>query len=109
MTVKEMMLKLQKDNIDIDFYDNYDERAFVAYCGTVWTEKAEQKYKKAFDLPVELCKMPDPTHYGIIIVNCDTAEEAQALYNLLYSMAGYLETPEEYEELYPDKLNGFDA
>ena len=50
MTVKEMMLKLlaEDDCPDIDFCDDYDERAYIAYCGNHWSPKAEEKYAKGF-------------------------------------------------------------
>ena len=97
MTVKEKMLELQKDCFDIDFCDDYDERAYMAYCGTRWSEKAEEKYKDGFNLPIL-----DATE-NVILVHCETANEAQALKRLLASMAGYLETEEEYDELYPEE------
>ncbi len=103
MTVKEVMQKIIDEGIgDIDFCDDYDERAYVAYCGNHWSPKAEEKYARAFNLPVDEKYSRFGSNYDIVIVHCEDAKDAQALRNLLYSMAGYMETEEEYNELYPE-------
>lgn len=99
MTVKEKMLQLLEDpdGADIDFCDDYDERAYVAYCGNRWTPEAEEKYARAFNLPVDEKNSDE----SIVIVHCETAKEANALSSLLYAMAGYIDA-EEYDRLFPD-------
>jgi len=100
MTVAEVMRKIREENIgDIDFCDDYDERAFVAYCGNNWTEEAEQKYARAFNLQVD--KMRFGSNYDIVIVHCETGKDAQALADLLYAMAGYI-AESEYDRLFPE-------
>lgn len=103
MTVKEMMLKLLKDpdGVDIDFCDDYDERAYVAYCGNHWTPEAEEKYARAFNLTIDEESSRFGSNYDIVIVHCETAKDAQALANLLYAMAGYIDE-EEYDRLFPE-------
>ena len=110
MTVKEMMLKLladteaNGDSPDIDFCDDYDERAYVAYCGNHFSDKALKKYADGFNLPIdeESTNLDGRNGYPIVIVHCEKAKDANALRDLLYSMAGYLEAEEEYDELYPE-------
>lgn len=103
MTVAEMMRKLQKEDRDIDFCDDYDERAYVAYCGTHFSEKALNKYARGFSLEIDEANTFLDGKYPIVIVHCQTAKDAEALRKLLYSMAGYLEPEEEYNELYPEE------
>lgn len=102
MTVAEMMRKLQKEGLDVDFCDDYDERAYVAYCGTHFSEKALEKYARGFNLEIDEKNTDLTGKYQIVIVKCPTAKDAEALRNLLYSMAGYREPEEEYNELYPE-------
>ena len=103
MTVKEMMQKLlDEDANDIDFCDDYDERAYVAYCGNHWSPKAEEKYAEGFALTVDEEYSRLDGDDRIVIVHCENSKDANALKNLLLSMAGYLESSEEYDELYPE-------
>ena len=103
MTVKEMMLKLlAEDANDIDFCDDYDERAYIAYCGNHWSPKAEEKYAEGFALTVDEKYSRLTGDDRIVIVHCENAKQANALNRLLASMAGYLEGEEEYNELYPE-------
>lgn len=102
MTVAEMMRKLQKEDRDVDFCDDYDERAYVAYCCTPFSEKALKKYADGFNLEIDEENTDLTGNYQIVIVKCQTAKDAEALRKLLYSMAGYLEPEEEYNELYPE-------
>lgn len=103
MTVKEMMLKLlaEDDCPDIDFCDDYDERAYVAYCGNHWTPEAEDKYVRAFNLPIDEKSSRFGSNYDIVIVHCENASDAQALADLLYAMAGYIDE-QEYDRLFPE-------
>lgn len=98
MTVKEMMQKIIDEDLgDIDFCDDYDERAYVAYCGNHWSKKAEEKYARAFGL--EVCPFDDGD--CCVLVKCPTGKDAQALADLLYAMAGYI-GENEYDELFPE-------
>ena len=98
MTVKEMMQKIIDEGLgDIDFCDDYDERAWCAYCGNHWSPKAEEKYARAFNLEVYPFKEEDCS----VLVKCDTAKDAQALEDLLEAMAGWIDE-KEYEELFPE-------
>lgn len=102
MTVKEVMQKIIDEGIgDIDFCDDYDERAYVAYCGNHWTPEAEEKYARAFNLPVDEKSSRFGSNYDIVIVKCETAKDAQALSDLLYAMAGYI-AEDEYDRLFPE-------
>lgn len=102
MTVKEVMQKIRKENIgDIDFCDDYDERAYVAYCGNNWTPEAEEKYARAFNLPVDEKNSRFGSNYDIVIVHCATDMDAQALRDLLFAMAGYI-AESEYDRLFPE-------
>lgn len=102
MTVKEVMQKIIDEGIgDIDFCDDYDERAYVAYCGNHWTPEAEQKYARAFNLPVDEKSSRFGSNYDIVIVKCENAKDAQALADLLYAMAGYI-AEDEYDRLFPE-------
>lgn len=98
MTVKEMMQKIIDEGLgDIDFCDDYDERAWCAYCGNHWSPKAEEKYARAFNLEVYPFKEGDCS----VLVKCDTAKDAQALEDLLEAMAGWI-GEKEYDELFPE-------
>ena len=100
MTVKGMMQKIIDENIcggDIDFCDDYDERAWCAYCGTRWTAEAEERYARAFALEV-YDFVPERGDCGVL-VKCDTAADAQALAELLYGMAGHI-ADSEYDKLF---------
>lgn len=103
MTVKEMMQKLLAEDEcpDIDFCDDYDERAYVAYCGNHWTTEAEEKYARAFNLPIDEKNTRLDGDYPIVIVHCETGKDANALSGLLYAMAGYIDS-EEYDRLFPE-------
>lgn len=98
MTVKEAMQKIiDEDMNDKDFCDDYDERAWCAYCGNHWSAKAEEKYSRAFNL--EVCDFTDDD--DIVIVKCPTGKDASALRDLLSAMAGYI-ADSEYDELFPE-------
>ena len=102
MTVKEVMQKIIAEGIgDIDFCDDYDERAYVAYCGNHWSPEAEEKYARAFNLPIDEKASRFGSNYDIVIVKCENAKDAQALSNLLYAMAGYI-AEDEYDRLFPE-------
>ena len=102
MTVKEVMQKIIDEGIgDIDFCDDYDERAYVAYCGNHWTPEAEEKYARAFNLSIDEKASRFGSNYDIVIVHCETAKDAQALSDLLYAMAGYI-AEDEYDRLFPE-------
>lgn len=102
MTVKEIMQKIIAEDIgDIDFCDDHDERANIAYCGNHWSAKAEEKYAHAFALPIDEASTRLEGKYPIIIVHCETGKDASALADLLYAMAGYIDE-EEYDELFPE-------
>jgi len=102
MTVKEVMQKILDEGIgDIDFCDDYDERAYVAYCGNHWSPDAEQEFERAFNLPVDEKNSRFGSNYDIVIVHCETAKDAQALSDLLYAMAGYI-GEKEYDRLFPE-------
>lgn len=98
MTVKEAMQKiLDEDMNDKDFCDDYDERAWCAYCGNHWSAEAEERYSRAFNLEVYDFTDED----DIVLVKCPTGRDAQALRELLSAMAGYI--PEsEYDRLFPE-------
>lgn len=100
MTVKEIMQLIRSKEMDVDFYDDYDERVCCAYCCTNWSEKAEVKYNHAFILEVASYSLDEDAPY--VTVKCKNEEDVNALGALLYSMAGYLEDTEEYDELYPE-------
>ena len=102
MTVKEMMQKLiDEDANDIDFCDDYDESAWCAYCLNHWSPEAEEMFKTAFNLPVDMESSRLEGNDRVVIVHCENDEEVYSLYTLLYAMAGYV-SEEEYDRLFPE-------
>ena len=83
ITVKDMFDLLRASETDFDFSDDYDERAWCAYCGTKLSEEGEKHYARALALPV--VKFTGET----FIVGCKNGKDAQVLSDLLHDMAGY--------------------
>ena len=83
MKVRELI----KTNIDIDVYDDYDERLGIAYCyGYGVTEEGEKRFKKALDMDVELVNGFGGT---VGIVHCETGKEATRAMNFFNALAGW--------------------
>lgn len=76
---------------DIDVCDDYDERAWIAYCGTQLTEEGFKEFEVALDRP---CYYNVPSN--TLIIECDDGKQAQAVKDLFYSMSGYC-TESQYE------------
>lgn len=106
MNVLDMMYKLSSnpDSADIDFCDDYDERALCAYCGIRLTEAGKKKYERALNLKIDEKNTRLSGSYLIVIVHCDKAADAQALADLLYGMAGYIEES-EFNEYFLDSYD----
>ena len=106
MNVLDMMYKLSSnpDSADIDFCDDYDERALCAYCGTRLTEAGKKQYERALNLKIDENNTRLSGNYPIVIVHCDKAADAQALADLLYGMAGYIEES-EFNEYFLDSYD----
>ena len=93
--------------IDIDVYNDVIDDMGIALCGpTKLTEKGEQEFKEALDLPVEILD-PD-TPYQRVIVMIDDPDEAvwkrrrKILRRFLWSAAGYL-NDELYNEWFEEE------
>lgn len=100
-TVKQILDLFRLSEIDVDIYDDYDERCGIAYCGEKLTKKAEEKYARALALPVA-CLFKEEFGLIAVSVHCENAEEADALKDLLEAAAGYIGA-EEYDELFNDE------
>ncbi len=82
--------------LDIDVYNDVIDDLGIALCGpTKLTEKGEQEFKEALDLPVEILD-PD-TPYQRVMVMIDDPDEAiwkrrrRILRKFLWSAAGYVD------------------
>ena len=82
--------------IDIDVYNDVIDDTGIALCGpTKLTDKGEQEFKEALDLPVEILD-PD-TPYQRVMVMIDDPDEAvwkrrrRILRKFLWSAAGYVD------------------
>lgn len=87
-----MKLKdLIAETMDIDVYDDYDERCGMAVCGPVeLTEKGKAVFGEVVNLECEIHDYAgDPYGYHAV-VHCETAEEAEKLKNFLLAAAGYV-------------------
>lgn len=110
MTVKEMMERVRKDGNDVDFIDNYDERALCAYCGTKLTEEGEREFADALALEIDeentlyegLFNDNLVKKYGEqVVVKCNTEKDARCLNDLLKCMAGYC-GEDDYDKWFSD-------
>lgn len=90
MNMETMKVKNLLDlDIDIDIYDDYDERCGIAFCGSVeLTKEGKAKFKDALSLSITIYNMETA------IVHCKGREEAEAAAELFNSLAGYCTTEE---------------
>lgn len=73
-----------KADIDIDVYDDYDERCGMAVCGPVkLTEEGKATFSRVLDMSADIVG-------DHAVVHCDTAEEAELLKHFLLAAAGYI-------------------
>ena len=81
---------LIKADIDIDVYDDYDERCGMAVCGPVkLTEEGKATFSRVMDMDVEIYDFKGAYGYHAV-VHCETAEEAEMLKHFLLAAAGYI-------------------
>lgn len=71
-------------DIDIDVYDDYDERLGIAFCGPIeLTDKAKIDWSDVLNMPITLNR-------GMYLtVHCETGREANRAKNFFESLAGY--------------------
>lgn len=78
---------LIKMDVDIDVYDDYDERLGIAYCyGYKLTEEGEERFKDALELDVEI---RNGFGEAIALVHCETGKEATKAMDFFNSLAGW--------------------
>lgn len=71
-------------DIDIDVYDDYDERLGIAFCsGYTLTSIGEKVFEKALDLPISSIRN------DVCIIHCETGKEASMARDFFESIAGY--------------------
>ena len=83
--------ELIDQEIDVDVYDDYDERCGWAVCGPVkLTEIGKRHYSKVLGMDVRLIEGSlGGVSYTNAIVHTETAKEAEALKDFVLSAAGY--------------------
>lgn len=78
---------LIKMDVDIDVYDDYDERLGIAYCyGYKLTEEGEKQFGNALKLDVEI---KDGFGGAVALVHCTRGREAQWAKDFFESLAGW--------------------
>lgn len=86
---------LLKEEIDIDVYDDYDERCGIAFCGPCkLTAKGKRKFAAIMDNEVKIDIIMD-----IAVISCENAHEAQIAKYLFHGFAGFIPS-EEWETLF---------
>ena len=86
---------LIKTDIDIDVYDDYDERLGIAYCyGYKPTEEGERHFKEALDMEVEI---KDGLGGAVAIVHCENGKEATRAMDLFNALAGWCSIDDFYK------------
>lgn len=101
ITVRQILDLYRISNIDVDIYDDYDERCGLAYCGTKLTEAGEKRYEKALNLKVSHL-VRESSDLIAVVVHCENGKEATALQNLLSDMAGYC-SEKDYDKYFADE------
>ena len=87
---------LMREEIDIDIYDDYDERCGMALCGPVkLTEAGKAVYGDLLDLECKIYGHKGPLGYHAVVnTDDDVYDEAerktQLLLQFLLSAAGYI-------------------
>ena len=86
---------LLKEEIDIDVYDDYDERCGIAFCGPCkLTAKGKRKFASIMDNEVKIYAPLD-----IAVISCENEHEAQIAKYLFHGFAGFIPS-EEWETLF---------
>ncbi len=84
MTVRDLL----KQEIDIDVYDDYDERLGIAFCGPMeLTKEGEKTFKDVLDLNVRLVNVGQFTN--AIVETEDDEGLTQVACDLFVALAGY--------------------
>ena len=74
-------------DMDIDVYDDYDERLGIAYCyGYRLTKEGEKHFAKALDMEI---KIHNTAVFQAATVHCDTGKEASIAKEFFDSLAGF--------------------
>lgn len=82
---------LIKEDIDIDVYDDYDERCGMAICGPVkLTAEGGARFSKVLDLECWINGSGGKLYGNHAIVHCETEEEAESLLSFCLAAAGYI-------------------
>ena len=80
--------ELIKQDIDLDMYDDYDERCACALCCPLeLTEMGERQFKDVLDMDVTINNDDIDVLSGL--VHTETDKEADALRDFVVSAAGY--------------------
>lgn len=86
---------LLKEEIDIDVYDDYDERCGIAFCGPCeLTAKGKRKFAAIMDNDVRIDVIMD-----VAVISCENEHEAQIAKYLFHGFAGFIPS-EEWETLF---------
>ena len=89
---------LLKEEIDIDVYDDYDERCGIAFCGPCkLTAKGKRKFAAIMDNEVKIYAPLDIA--DIAVISCENEHEAQIAKYLFHGFAGFIPS-EEWETLF---------
>lgn len=79
------------EDMDIDVYDDYDERCGMAVCGPVnLTEKGRAVFGRALDLECEVHDFKGHPYGFHAVAHCETEKEAELLHHFLLAAAGYV-------------------
>ena len=99
-TVREFISK----EIDVDIYDDYDERIGIAFCGPLkLTEEGEKKFGPILNLPVELyINTPDETPIEALLCVSDNEANLSLAADLFLGAAGYC-SEHDYNLWFDDK------
>lgn len=93
MKVKDL-LKLE---IEIDIYDDYDERCGVAFCGPCnLTAKGKKKFASILGNSVDFWLYPEE---DMAVVHCDNEYDAQMAKYLFHGFAGFIPS-DEWDEYF---------
>lgn len=85
-------------DIDIDVYDDYDERCGIAFCGGyLLTDEGKERFKHALDLKVTI----QMNNYACAVVHCDTGKDARACKEFFYAIAGFC-SDEDFNRWFKD-------
>ena len=76
-----------KMDLDIDVYDDYDERLGIAFCyGYKLTDAGLEHFKDALDLEIEIVKSY-PSE--VAVVHCENGKEASSALRFFNSIGGW--------------------